>query len=49
MYSVMKKVKIRSIYFCWEAKAKASCFFRETPNFSATFSEVILGKTTSEK
>ncbi|KAI1242552.1 Deleted in lung and esophageal cancer protein 1, partial [Lamprotornis superbus] len=39
-----KQTNKKSIYFCWEAKAKASCFFRETPNFSATFSDVILGK-----
>lgn len=31
-----------STHFCWEASAKASCFSREMPNRSATFSEVIL-------
>lgn len=29
-------------HFCWEASAKVSCFSREMPNRSATFSEVIL-------
>lgn len=31
-----------STHFCWEARAKLSCFSREMPNRSATFSEVIL-------
>ena len=31
-----------STHFCWEASAKVSCFSREMPNRSATFSEVIL-------
>ena len=31
-----------STHFSWEASAKVSCFSREMPNCSATFSEVIL-------
>ena len=31
-------------HFCWELRAKASCFSLEIPNFSATFSEVTLKK-----
>lgn len=34
-------------YFWWELTAKASCFSREIPNLSATFSDVILKQTFS--
>lgn len=33
-------------HFSWELRAKASCFSLETPNLSATFSEVMLHKQT---
>lgn len=41
---VMRKKKLLD-YFCWELRAKASCFSLEIPNLSATFSEVMLQKT----
>lgn len=33
---------LRRSYFCWERSAKASCVSLETPNLSATFSDVML-------
>lgn len=40
---------VASTHFCWELRAKASCFSLETPNLSATFSDVMLRNTRTRR